>query len=138
MESSHSCASIPVKIIKLLGNSLEGKHRETHGAPRAGGATAPSFSSMKTAALTVVVCQFGRYLRMVEAGQSVRITKHGRPVARLVPDQGFMSGGEAAGLFRGYEADALDRDAAEEVARNIAQLDAEATDALAGTPGCGL
>jgi antitoxin (DNA-binding transcriptional repressor) of toxin-antitoxin stability system len=68
---------------------------------------------------------------MVEDGESICITKHGRPVARLVPDRGFMSGKEAADLFRGYKADALDKAAAAEIARSIAQLDAEAGDALA-------
>ena len=86
---------------------------------------------VKTADATVVVRKFGQYLDMVEAGQCIRITKRGRPVARLVPDRDFMSGKEAAELFRGYEADALDKAAAEEIARNIRQLDAETDDALA-------
>ncbi len=68
---------------------------------------------------------------MVEAGQVIRITKHGRPVARLVPDQRFMSGKEFARLFAGYKADALDKAAADEIANNIAQLDAEVEDAMA-------
>ena len=41
---------------------------------------------MKSADATVVVRKFGQFLDMVEAGQSIRITKRGRPVARLVPD----------------------------------------------------
>jgi prevent-host-death family protein len=86
---------------------------------------------VKTADSTAIVRQFGRYLSMVEAGQSIRITKHGRPVARLVPDRSFMSGKEFAQLFAGYKPDALDKAAANEIAKNIAQLDAEADDALA-------
>ena len=86
---------------------------------------------MKTADSTAVVRQFGQYLTLVEAGQSIRITKHGRPVARLVPDRGFMSGKEAAALFRTYRPDKLDRAAADAIADQIAQLDREAEDALA-------
>jgi hypothetical protein len=52
-------------------------------------------------------------------------------VARLVPDRDFMSGKEAAEVFRGYKADALDKAAAEEIARNIRQSDSETDDALA-------
>jgi len=62
---------------------------------------------------------------MIEAGQSVRITKHGRPVARLVPDHGFMSGKEFAKLFSGYSADAVDKAGAKQIAKNIAKLDAD-------------
>ncbi|MHC1762748.1 MAG: type II toxin-antitoxin system Phd/YefM family antitoxin [Verrucomicrobiia bacterium] len=86
---------------------------------------------MKTADATTVVRQFGRYLGMIEAGQSIRITKHGRPVARLVPDPGFMSGKEFAQVFASYRADAVDKATAKEIAKNIAQLNAEVDDALA-------
>lgn len=86
---------------------------------------------MKTADSTTIVRKFGRYLSMIEAGQSIRITKHGRPVARLVPDPGFMSGKEFAQLFAGYSADAVDKAVAKEIAKNIAQLDVEVDDALA-------
>jgi prevent-host-death family protein len=54
---------------------------------------------VKSADATVVVRKFGQYLDMVEAGQGIRITKRGRPVARLAPDRDFMSGREAAELF---------------------------------------
>ena len=87
---------------------------------------------VKTADATVVVRKFGQYLDLVEAGQSIRITKRGRPVARLVPDRGFMSGKEAAELFRGYKADAREKAAAEEIARNVRQLDAQTDDVLEG------
>lgn len=86
---------------------------------------------MKTADSTAIVRQFGRYLSMVQSGQSIRITRHGQPVARLVPDQGFMSGEQAAKLFRGYKADAVDKAAADEIAKTVALLDAEVDDALA-------
>ena len=52
-------------------------------------------------------------------------------VARLVPDQGFMSGREFAKLFGGHQADALDKAAEVEIAKNIAEVDAEVDDALA-------
>ena len=86
---------------------------------------------MKTADSTAVVRQFGRYLSLVEAGGSVRITKHGRPVARLVPDQRFMTGAEFYRVFAGYKAGTLDKAAAKEIAKNISQLDADSDHALA-------
>jgi prevent-host-death family protein len=40
---------------------------------------------------------FGKLLDLVEAGEEVVITRHGKPVARLVPDTGaFPSKGERA------------------------------------------
>jgi antitoxin (DNA-binding transcriptional repressor) of toxin-antitoxin stability system len=86
---------------------------------------------VKTADSTTILRKFGRCLSMIEAGQSIRITKHGRSVARLVPDPGFMSGKEFAQLFSDYSADAVDKAAAKQIAKNIAQLDAEVDDALA-------
>ena len=81
---------------------------------------------MKTADSKAVVRQFGHFISLVEAGESVRITKHGRPVARLVPDREFMSGKEAAALFHTYGPDTLDRAAAKAIAQQIAQFDSEA------------
>ena len=78
-----------------------------------------------------MVRHFGQFLSLVEAGQSVRITKHGRSVARLVPDRDFMSGREAADLFRSHKADKLDRATAQAIADQIEKLDREAEDALA-------
>ena len=86
---------------------------------------------MKTAESTQVVRSFHKYLSLVEHGESVRIRKHGRAVARLVPDRDFMSGKAAADLFRTYKPDKLDRAAADAIEENIAQLDREADDALA-------
>jgi prevent-host-death family protein len=85
---------------------------------------------MKTADATAVVRQFGQFLSLVEAGQSIRITKHGRSVARLVPDRDFMSGKEAADLFRTHKAGKLDRATAAAISDQIAQLDQEADNAL--------
>ena len=86
---------------------------------------------MKTADSTAVVRKFGHFLSLVESGQSIRITKHGRSVARLVPDRDFMSGKEAADLFRTYRPGKLDRAAADAIAEAIAELDRQADDALA-------
>ncbi len=86
---------------------------------------------METADSTTVEQQFEHFLNLVKTGQTIRITKLGRPVARLVPELEFMSGKEFAKLFAGYQADALDKATADEVARNIAQFDAEVDDALA-------
>jgi len=68
---------------------------------------------------------------MVEGGQSIRITKHGRSVARLVPDPGFMSGSEAAELFRTHKAGKLDRATADAIAEQLHLIDREADNALA-------
>ena len=86
---------------------------------------------MKTADATTVVRQFGQYLSLVESGETVRITKHGRAIARLVPDCSFMSGQQAAALFRNYEPSELDRETANLIAANIAELDRESDNALA-------
>lgn len=71
-----------------------------------------------------------RLLRMVDSGQSVRITRHGRPRARLVPDAGFMSGEEFAKVFAGYQATDADRAAADEIEAEITRLNAEEDRAL--------
>ncbi len=85
---------------------------------------------MKTADSTAVVRQFGQFLSLVEAGQSVRITKHGRSVARLAPDRDFMSGKQAAGLFRAHPPDKLNRATAQETTKEIAKLRDDSEDAL--------
>ena len=89
------------------------------------------FVAMKIADSTAVVRQFHHYLSLAEHGESVRIRKHGRSVARLVPDTDFMSGKQAAELFRSHKADKLDRAAARAIETQIATLDHEADDALA-------
>jgi antitoxin (DNA-binding transcriptional repressor) of toxin-antitoxin stability system len=80
---------------------------------------------------TIVVRQFRHYLSLAEHGESVRIRKHGRSVARLVPDADFMSGKQAADLFRSHKADKLDRATALDIETEIARLDREADYALA-------
>jgi antitoxin (DNA-binding transcriptional repressor) of toxin-antitoxin stability system len=89
------------------------------------------FTVMKIADSTTVVRQFRHYLSLAEHGESVRIRKHGRSVARLVPDSDFMSGKQAADLFRSHDADKLDRAAARAIEAEISRLDREANDALA-------
>lgn len=74
---------------------------------------------------------FHDYLGKVQHGETVIIRKHGRLVARLVPDRGFMRGKQAADLFRSHRAGRLDRQAADAIESEIAKLDREAEDALA-------
>ena len=80
---------------------------------------------------TRAVNEFHRLLNKVERGETIRIRKHGRASARIVPDCDFMSGEAAAKLFEGYKATALDKAAADAIAANIAALDAETDHALA-------
>jgi antitoxin (DNA-binding transcriptional repressor) of toxin-antitoxin stability system len=89
------------------------------------------FTVMQIADSTTVVRQFRHYLSLAEHGECVRIQKHGRSVARLVPDSDFMSGKQAADLFRSHKADKLERAAAQAIETEIARLDREADDALA-------
>jgi prevent-host-death family protein len=77
-----------------------------------------------------VVRQFGQFLSLVEAGQSVRIIKHGRSVARLVPDRDFMSGKQAAELFRDHQPDKPNHATAQAIAKEVAILRQDAEDAL--------
>jgi prevent-host-death family protein len=84
-----------------------------------------------TVTSTEGVNSFHRLLERVAQGETVRILKHGRVRARLVPDCDFMSSQEMARLFAGYQADGLDRAAAEAVAVNIQALDRETDETLA-------
>ncbi len=79
---------------------------------------------------TTLARELHEFLARVEHGETVRIRKHGRTVARLVPDCGFMSGKEFSRLFNGYKADALDKASANAIAANLAELDKD-YDALA-------
>ena len=83
---------------------------------------------MKQASATAVARNFSEYLSKVEHGQTVQIAKHGKVVARLVPDCGFMDGKQAAALFAGQKADPETADAIE---RELARLKQEEDDALA-------
>jgi prevent-host-death family protein len=83
---------------------------------------------MQRATATLMARKFSEYLGKVEHGGSVQVLKHGRAVARLVPDCDFMEGKQAAELFRGHAGDA---GAADAVAREIARLREEEDGALA-------
>ncbi len=65
------------------------------------------------------------FLAKVEHGETVIIRKHGRTVARMVPDTGFMTGKEAVALFRSYRATQLDKQAADAIEANIRAMDAQ-------------
>ena len=80
---------------------------------------------------TRAVNDFHRLLNKVERGETVRIRKHGRASARMVPDCDFMSGKDFASVFAGYKATTLDKAAADAIAANIIELDAETDHALA-------
>lgn len=88
-------------------------------------------SHMIEVSTTQAVNEFHRLLNKVERGETIRIRKHGRASARIVPDCDFMSGEAFASVFAGYKATALDKAAADAIAANIAELDAETDHALA-------
>ncbi len=70
---------------------------------------------------------FSEFLAKVEHGEIIRIRKQGRTVARMVPDCDFISGQQAADLFRGHRADA---EGANAIASELKKLDLEAENAL--------
>jgi prevent-host-death family protein len=74
---------------------------------------------------------FHAFLEKAQHGETVLIRKHGRAVARLVPDADFMDGKRAASLFRSYKANEADKRAADAIEAQIRKLDQEAEDALA-------
>ena len=86
------------------------------------------FTPMIEATSTGVARNFHMFLGKVEHGETVVIRKHGRAVARMVPDAEFMSGQKAADLFRSHKGDAETADA---VAAEIKKLDQETENALA-------
>jgi antitoxin (DNA-binding transcriptional repressor) of toxin-antitoxin stability system len=77
------------------------------------------------------VNSFHQLLAKVEHGETVKILKHGKARARIVPDCDFMTGEAIARVFNGYHATAADRSTADAVANNIRQLDQEGENALA-------
>jgi prevent-host-death family protein len=83
---------------------------------------------MKRASATAVARKFSHFLGEVEHGHAVQILKHGRPVARLVPDCGFMDGKRAAALFADHVPDPQTANAIE---RELLRLKQEEDDALA-------
>jgi hypothetical protein len=62
---------------------------------------------------------FHRLLELVERGETVRITKHGRVRAKIVRDVDFMDGKEFARIFKNYKVTDLDKAAADEIEKNI-------------------
>ena len=83
---------------------------------------------MQKASATSIARNFGEFLGKVEHGRSIQVLKHGRTVARIVPDCDFVPGARAADLFRDHAADAA---AADAIAREIEKLNQEEDDALA-------
>jgi len=86
---------------------------------------------MIEATATDMARAFHDYLGKAQRGQTVLIRLRGKPVARLVPNSGFMPASEAADIFRTYRATKLDKEAADAVAEQIRKLDQEFDDALA-------
>ena len=86
---------------------------------------------MIEASVSKMAKEFCDFLDRVEQGESVRIRKDGRAVARLVPDSEFMSGRLAAEAFRSHQADSQDQAAANAIAAEIRRLDSESDHALA-------
>ena len=74
---------------------------------------------------------FHKLLKLVDRGESIRITNHGKARARIVPDFGFMSGAEFSQVFDGWKATSLDQAAADEIEKNIGALNREEENALA-------
>jgi len=83
---------------------------------------------MKKATATAVARKFSEFLGHVEHVQSVQIVKHGKIVARLVPDCDFMDGREAAALFATHVSDP---ETAGAIEMELARLKQEEEDALA-------
>ena len=86
---------------------------------------------MIEATATDMARAFHEFLDKAQHGETVLIRKHGRAVARLVPDADFMDGKRAANLFRSYKAAVADKRAADAIEAQIRKLDQEAEDALA-------
>ena len=86
---------------------------------------------MIEASASTMAKEFHEFLDRVEHGETVRIRKHGRAVARLVPDCEFITWRKAADVFRPHKADAQHKAAANSIAAEIRRLDVESDDALA-------
>jgi len=85
---------------------------------------------MITVTATEGVNSFHQLLERVAQGETVRILKHGRARARLVPDCDFISSREMEQLFASHQADALDQATADAVAANIQAFDQEQDETL--------
>ena len=70
---------------------------------------------------------FSELLAKVEHGETIRIHKQGRTVARMVPDCDFMLGKRAADLFKSHRADSKTANA---IASELKKLDLESENAL--------
>jgi prevent-host-death family protein len=71
--------------------------------------------------------KFEAFLDKVEAGETIRVSRDGRRVARIVPDYDFMPGKEAAKIFVGLTPDP---EAADAISRELELLRLEAESAL--------
>jgi len=76
---------------------------------------------------TDAVNRFHHFLNEVSHGETVRIRKHGRPVARMVPDCDFMPGSDFAKLFN---TSGMSADLSEEVSSNVASMKERAREKL--------
>ena len=83
---------------------------------------------MQKASATLMARKFSEFLSKVEHGRSIRVLKHGRTVAHLVPDCDFMEGCRAAEIFEGNPGDSAAADAIE---KEISRLRQEEENALA-------
>lgn len=88
-------------------------------------------TSMIEVSTTQTLNEFHQLLKLVDRGESIRITNHGKARARIVRDFGFMSGAEFSQVFDGWKSSEMDRAAADEIEKNIVALDKEGQDALA-------
>ena len=77
---------------------------------------------MKTATASDAAQRFAEYLDLAERGESVRFQKHGRTVARLVPDQDFMPARSVLALFKRWVPSEQDRAAANVIQEQLDQL----------------
>lgn len=68
-------------------------------------ATPFGVTNPRTVSLADAKAQLSALIAAVEAGESVTITKHGRPVANLSPASGYRSAAEAVTAWRLYRAD---------------------------------
>jgi prevent-host-death family protein len=87
---------------------------------------------MKQANATLVARKFSEFLGAVEHGETVQIVKHGRIVARLIPDRDFIDGKQMAKLFARHQPDP---EAADAIEKEIQKLRQEEEDALADRYG---
>lgn len=67
-------------------------------------ASSPVVTAVRTVSLADAKAQLSALVAAVEAGETITITKHGRPVANLSPAAGHESAIEAIAAFRLYQA----------------------------------